>query len=191
MFGDRISIRDLAKDSGVPRKTLERWSTQDSWTTRRGQYNSQTRAKVEEKTINRIIEKTSDKVSDEIASVQAEHAENYRAFRDLVMLKVKYIVRQCNQDQPLERFEAQLEKLNGLSLNFLSLVLDRSVKGERTALGLKYSDYNTAIEVLTSAGFEVIVPEGMEELNQVVNRLTQLRDATIEQQVEMEACNGE
>ena len=43
---------------------------------------------------------------------------------------------------------------------------------------------------MTAAGFEITVPEGMEEMNQVVNRLTQMRDrdSAIEaEQVEVEA----
>jgi len=118
------------------------------------------------------MERVAERTAATVADVQAEHAQNYRTFRDLVMLKLNVMTHQCTPDQPFEHLEANLGKINAMTLNFLSLVLDRCVKGERIALGLDYENFNTAIKTLTTAGFEVVVPEGMEDLSHAVKQLT-------------------
>jgi len=170
---EKLTIRELATLSGVPLKTTEYRYLKKGWKDKRIVYQDELRDKTREKT----LEKISEKVSWETSAAVSEHLENYRTFRHLVMRKVRYLDVLCSQDQPMEHMEAQLEKLSSVTLNFLSLILDRAVKGERVALGLDFENYNKAIQVLTTAGFEVLVPEGMEELNQAVNQMTEREGA--------------
>lgn len=139
-----VSIRALVHDSGVPKSSLEVWSKQDDWKTRRRQYQDKLRTQTEEKT----IEKTSDRLSDELSDIAVEHFKAYKLYRQLSEIQASYLMRQCEQQDDPDLVERTLKALNPIAINAWSLVLDRSIKGERIALNLdkQGEDPNKIIE---------------------------------------------
>ena len=156
--GDRISLRQLATDSEVALRTLCTWSSKGNWTEKRQQFGSKLAAVTQEK----LIEKTSDRLSDTMAGLAEEHLKAHQQFRKLVQLRTNVAISQINQaDDRL----AAIEAIDPVQFNLFSLILDRAIKGERAATGLEYQiDINSAAAVLENAGYVIIDPSQTEEI---------------------------
>lgn len=148
--GDRIFLKDLAVESGVSERQLERWSAEGEkpWPKLRREFGGELAAA----TTKKAIEKISEKASDEFSNLTFEHLEAYRIYRQLATIYGNFLLEKANSN-PLE-----LSKLPAYAINFWSLALDRSIQGERKAAGLEYEDVNKAIQFLQSLGYEIVDP---------------------------------
>lgn len=169
-----ISLEVLAELSGFARSTLQRWSAEDPrgrWHAQRDAYRTQLSKKTEEKT----IEKLSDRLSEDYAKIQKRHYNSYRVFSELATLygtqKIQVLKRA--ESQGYEKMAEELAKVNPTAVNFWSLVLDRSLKGEAASLGLSfYVNQHTAIAETEKMGYlPVALPDGMtkEDLQELID----------------------
>ena len=67
--GERIGQRALSEQSGRQPTVIARWCREGNWVQQREQYVSKLRAEIQAKT----IEKTSDRLSDELAKRNEDH----------------------------------------------------------------------------------------------------------------------
>jgi hypothetical protein len=155
--GTRISVPELVELSGCAEGSIRRWASKDpdgTWKEQRDLYLAQQRSQTDLK----AIAKTSEKLADEISDIVASHFRGYRVLREISMTRLDFI-NDCLKHP--ETAGEQMASLNPLNINYWSLVFDRSVRGERVALGLEYEDLNKAIAAVERAGFEVRVPPNM------------------------------
>lgn len=153
--GLTISIAALSAESGVVKRTLERWSKREDWVEQRRQYQASMSAITDQKS----IEKTSEKLSDELSDISKEHFKAHKSVRRLTEIYLNFLTDKIERslDNP-EYLEAELLKISPIVLNFWSLILDRSIKAERVAVGMDYEDINKAIATLTSLGYVITDP---------------------------------
>lgn len=159
-------MRALSEDAGVSQTTLERWSKKDSWPEQRRQYQGRLTAKTEEKT----IEKTSEILSDEMSKITTEHFECYRIFRKLAYLQAKALFDRCDRHRHPEALEEVLKEMNPLALNGWSLVLDRSIKGERTALGIGVVQEDIEKFLQSELDFTRLTVEELQDLRELMGK---------------------
>lgn len=180
--GPKISISKLSEWSEVPIGTLNRWSTQEQWKQRRTNYQERLTEQTREKTVAKV----SDAISDELSQLTLEHLEAYRICRQIATIKASFVLKKLKKAaQDLEQIPSAVphpevpdnlavefreavrdaemaHSLYGLDmamLNALSLVIDRSVRGERMAASLEYEDINRAIAAVERTGLRVVIPD--------------------------------
>ena len=141
VIGDKIGLRKLAEISGGSFKTIAEWSTGDKWTESRKRFQDGVRTKTDD-----IL---SDKISKRNAAILAGHSKDYRSERKKLIKK---------RDEFLLIFVDNAEDASYLAsaLNALSLAIDRSIKGERTALSLEYENRDAAIAAVRRFGYEPV-----------------------------------
>ncbi len=134
--GDEIGIRQLAKDSGQPKGTLERWSSQESWVDQRRQYGDNLRAVTQQKT----VEKTSEKISDELSEIAATNYKIHRLARDYAasIFQIKAQHMQVVRQMPLEQQLDAIRLSDARELNYWSMIMSRATQGIAEATGLPY-----------------------------------------------------
>lgn len=139
--GSDGNLKRLSKLSSVPMGTLKKWSTKFGWVRQRKEYQEKLATETREKT----IQKTSDRLSNELSELAVEHLDSYRICRQIALHKAKWALRQLEKEFSAsstthpESLEAEfldvaqadaIAALDPAILNLLSLVIDRSVKGE-------------------------------------------------------------
>ncbi|KYC42109.1 hypothetical protein WA1_19100 [Scytonema hofmannii PCC 7110] len=158
--GDKIGIRQLAKDSGVPKGTLEKWCRDEDWVTKRGQFQDSVETTVREKT----VEKVSEKLSDELADIAIANYQSHKKVRDYVNklfdLKIMSLtVDLLNENLTTEQGLEMMKKHRADEINLLSLALARATQEIAAATGLEYHiSLKSATKKLSSEGFQVIDP---------------------------------
>ncbi len=154
--GDRITLKDLANASKQPLGTLRRWCNEESWTSKRDQYEFQLRSATQEKT----AEKTSEKLSEELSDVATINYKVHRLERDYIaaIFQIKSRHMQLVQQVPLEEQLELLEKYhNPHEINQLSLALGRATEGIAQATGLSYYlSGNAAAKRIEDMGGDIV-----------------------------------
>lgn len=145
---DDIAIRQLAKDSGVPRATIEGWTRAEKWFEQRQTFRGKLNARIDEK----VIEKIGEEVAIEISNYSKKHVEVCDTFIGVAEYYINRLL------VMLRSGELSIDKLDGFKHNFMSLSLDRAINAQRAALGLEYEDVNKAMRLLKSMGYEVTEP---------------------------------
>ncbi len=117
----------------------------------REQYQGRLRAEVQAKT----IEKTSDRLSDELAKRNEDHVKGYEVFRAIATQFNKALLTE------LQTSGDKLKLLDDKSVSFQRYATGYklAVEGERAALGMEYLDINKAIAEAIKAGYEVNEPK--------------------------------
>jgi hypothetical protein len=152
-----LGYRLLSEQSGRDPSTLTAWSKSDpegTWQDQRQRYADELRTETDKKT----IEKTSDQLSDQLSELATEHFKAHKSVRNLAQIYLNYMTQQCQRHEHPEAMEEFVKQLNPLTINFWSLVLDRSIKGERVATGMQYEDVTAAYKYLTALGYEISDP---------------------------------
>jgi hypothetical protein len=155
--GPKINYRQLGEQAGRPIGTLGRWSSADSggsWEQQREQYQASLRTAADEK----AIEKTSERLGEQVSNLAVEHFTLHKKIRQLASIYLDYTLSKLSTSHP-EILEDEIPKLNAANINFWSLAVDRSVKGERIATGMEYDDLNNAIAAVEKAGYKVFATE--------------------------------
>lgn len=152
--GDKISIRQIALASGRAKSSMERWRQDDNWEDDRRQYQSQLGTSVTEK----AIEKTSERLSDEIADIAIANYQSHKMVRDYVVELISIRVAALEEDKKRDDLSmaAILKKHGAESLNYLSLALARATQEIATVTGLQYHvDINAAIRRIEREGLGI------------------------------------
>ena len=152
--GDKISIRQIALASGRAKSSMERWRQDDNWEDDRRQYQVQLGTSVTEK----AIEKTSERLSDEIADIAIANYQAHKMVRDYVVELIQIRVAALEEDKKRDdlNMAAILKKHGAESLNYLSLALARATQEIATVTGLQYHvDINAAIRRIEREGLGI------------------------------------
>jgi hypothetical protein len=134
-------MRGLSDLSGRGLSTLGDWSANDEWVEQRERFWNERRTLTDQK----INQKISDQDSDEWAIIAADHYATYQSLKE----HAQQLLRTITDAEPM---------------NLLSLAIDRCIKGQREAKGMKFHSLDAAMEAVRRAGFEVIEREYLREL---------------------------
>ena len=138
--------KQVASELGLNPKTIERWLKIPEF--------KEAIANLQSKTLTKMVDKTADKMSDEFSEITLEHLKAARTYRKMSEAVAKLGVSQLIKNPGV--IDELLVKAN--VYNAWNLILDRSIKIERTALGLDYHDVSLAIAFLQRLGYEVSDP---------------------------------
>ena len=149
--GEKIGQRALSKQSGRAPTVIARWCKEDNWVQQREQYVSRLRAETSQKT----IEKTSDRLSDDLAKRNEDHVRGFEVIRAGAIQFNKTLLTE------LQKSDRKLKLLDEKSMSFqrYATAYKLAVEGERQALGMEYMDSNKAIAKVIKDGYDVIEPE--------------------------------
>lgn len=142
--GSTITLRQLAVEAGRDRKVVQTWSAKGEWETARRQYAAKMEAEIQRKSV--------EKISDDAAQIAFLHFQTHRLFHETALAIGQAWLDQIRSDP------AAISSIKCSELNYVSLVLDRAIAGERVAAALEYEDLNKAIQVLHKHGYLVIDP---------------------------------
>lgn len=151
MIGERIGVRSLAKLANRPNSTISRWCAEDGWTGQRDRYQVELRAKTDEKT----LDKTSDRLSNELTKLNEEHIKGSELFRKMAQQFAGILATEIQNIDINNRASKLIDKEFTLAINRYANVFATSVSLQRQATGMKYLDINTAIEELGRLGYIV------------------------------------
>ena len=161
--GDRISLVDLAKVSGLPLGNIRMWCDKEEWVNRRSEYQIHLRSRTHEKT----IEKTSDRLSDEFSDIASTNYKAHKLFRDYVLGILQIKARHLQKIQKLpedEQNKAVEEQHKSHVMNFWNQMLARSTEGISAATGLNYHiDVNASARRIEKEGLIISNPLDYEE----------------------------
>ena len=161
--GDRISLVDLAKVSGLPLGNIRMWCDKEEWVNRRSEYQIQLRSRTHEKT----IEKTSDRLSDEFSEIASVNYKSHKLFRDYVLGILQIKAKHLQNIQKMayeEQVEAIKDHHKSHEMNFWSQMLARSTEGIAAATGLNYHiDVNASARRIEKEGLIISNPLDYEE----------------------------
>uniref|UniRef100_B8HN10 Uncharacterized protein n=1 Tax=Cyanothece sp. (strain PCC 7425 / ATCC 29141) TaxID=395961 RepID=B8HN10_CYAP4 len=168
--GEKISLRELSRLSSRALGLLGRWCKEDGWTEQREQYQTEQRSEIDKKT----IERTSSKISEFLSELSLEHAQAYRTPRriaEFILRQVESKIEALESTHPemqdpdalRESLKALIQDSHPATLNLLSQVIDRCVRGERMVSGAEYDDINKAIERIERTGLEVYLPDDYQQ----------------------------
>ena len=149
--GEAIGQRALAEQSGRAASVIAAWCSEDGWVQQREQYQSNLRAETQKKT----IEKTSDRLSDDLAKRNEDHVRGFEVIRAGAIQFNKTLLTE------LQKSDRKLKLLDEKSMSFqrYATAYKLAVEGERQALGMEYMDSNKAIAKVIKDGYDVIEPE--------------------------------
>lgn len=151
--GDRITLQQLAVESGNPYKTLNHWSRFDEpkWSIQRQDFQAQLRLDCDKKVLEEISTHTSD--------LAVEHLKSYQSARSVVDVYFRWQSKRLDEVKSIpERLEAELKSIRAANINFWMLSLERAISGERLAAGLEWENVPKAIAFLEKLGYQIIDP---------------------------------
>jgi hypothetical protein len=161
---ETITFKVISSLSGNAASTIANWSVSDGWVASRQAYWSKVRAASTEKAIDSI----SDCLAEKRTEIAIRHFCGYKEFGDFARLAIKTKTAQLNlavQTGDKEEIERVLGRLDYTSLNILSLMYDRSCKGEAASVGLKFDiDHEALVKAAESSGYKLIETSYLEEL---------------------------
>jgi hypothetical protein len=151
--GTKISLKELAVESGNSYKTINNWSRFDEprWSIQRKTFEAEVRSKSD----NKILEKTSDLTSD----LAVEHLNSYQSARKVADAYFQWQNQRIEEVKGVpERLEAELKSIRASNINFWLLSLERAINGERLAAGLEWENVPKAIAFLQKLGYVITDP---------------------------------
>lgn len=157
--GDKIGIRTLAELSGHPKSTVGDWARKGNWASEKRKY-------LDNLAGRKTIEKTSEKLSDELSKIKTANYECHALLRDYAseVIKIKHEQLKLIKDLPLKQKASRIAKEHsGSDINYWSQVMKRSTDAIASLTGLNYYvDLNAAAGRLEREGYEIIDPSGDE-----------------------------
>jgi hypothetical protein len=160
---ENIGLRTIAKRSGNAQSTVAKWSSEDNWVAERKQYWNALRAATTEKTIDSI----SDRLAESRSEVAVRHFNRYKKLGDLAELLVSLKTNQLTQvvrTGDKKEIDKAIARVDMTTLNFLSLISDRSCKGEAGSIGLKFDiDNDALVKVAESLGYSLVETNYLKE----------------------------
>lgn len=154
VMGEEISTRELAKLANRDRATIGRWCSADNWVKQRRQFADKLQATTE----NKIVEKTSDRISDDISELNAEHVRGSDLFRKMSQQFAGILISRVQNANADTRHALITEREFTLALQRYSGIYATSVQLQRQALAMDCINLDTAINRTMSAGLEVANP---------------------------------
>ena len=154
VMGDEITTRELAKLANRDPATIGRWSSADNWVEQRKQFANRMQTTTESK----IIEKTSDRISDDLSELNEEHVKGCELFRKMSQQFAGILANHIQTSSKDIRFALVTEKEFTLALQRYSGIFATSLQLERQALAMDYLNLDKAIAKTMDAGLEVSNP---------------------------------
>ncbi len=164
---ETISLSELARRTGRSKSVLHAWKHKYFWDKKREDfqkcpetYQSKIYSTISDSTIvketSKNLEKIERLINVDAAGLALEHLFAYQKFRKFTELILAQKIKQVNESQnPTE----EIRKISIKNLSLLSQIADRSIKGEREAIGLQLQiDPSMAIASLENMGYVVIDP---------------------------------
>lgn len=149
--GLRIGLRDLALDSGNSLSAVRRWCNDENWVNLRAAYQSNLSTAIEENTLAKL----SERVSEDLVDLNRSHLESLARSR-LMAIDFLEVLKKSVEEYPREiRWERVGNKDFSLAILRYCNVLNAAIEMERSALGMRHLDLDTAINEVTKAGYEV------------------------------------
>lgn len=151
--GSKISLQQLAVESGNKYKTINNWSRSDEpkWSVQRKSFEAEVRLKSDHKAI--------EKTSDHLSNLTTEHLKSYQSGRKVIDTYFAWLNGRLDEVKAIpERLEAELKSIRASNLNFMLLGLERAINGERTAAGLEWENVPKAIAFLQRLGYTITDP---------------------------------
>lgn len=152
--GKEIGIRELAKIANRHPATVGRWSSDGDWVKDRERHAIRMRTTTE----NKIIEKTSDRISDNIAKLNEEHVQGSDVFRKLSQQFAGILVNQVLNSNADKRPEMITDKEFSMALQRYVGIYSTAINLQRQALNMDYLNLDAAIAKTMGAGLEVSNP---------------------------------
>ncbi len=160
--GDDIGIRGLASESGRAKSTLQDWSKERvegrNWHEQRVHFKSRLGTATQQK----IIEKTSDKLSDQLSDIAIANYERHKLARDYAAKIFQIKAQQLSEINNLPAAEkaAIVSKDHaGYEMNYWSQILKRSTDAIEAVAGLRYFvEINAAAGRLEREGYVISDP---------------------------------
>ncbi|MFM6778610.1 MAG: hypothetical protein ACKPKJ_16720, partial [Dolichospermum sp.] len=138
---DDIGLRALSVQSGRVKSTLQRWSGERiegrNWHEQRVHFKSSLGTVTQEK----IIEKTSEKISDELSEICTENYKVHKLARDYAAKIIEVKARQLAEDLKIENKQERktaIAQHNAVEVNQWSQALKRSTDAINEIRGIKY-----------------------------------------------------
>jgi hypothetical protein len=149
--GEKIGQRELSKQSGRHETVIARWCSQEKWVQQRQQYVSRLQVETESKT----IQKTSDRLSDELAKLNEEHIKGSELFRKMAQQFAGIMAAEIQNSSNEKRFEKLTDKEFSLAIQRYSTIFATAVQLQRQATGMQYLDLDKAVSEVIKAGYDV------------------------------------
>ncbi len=153
--GEKIGIRSLAKLANVNLSTIGKWCSHGNWKAERDRYQIELRSQTEAKT----IEKTSDRLSDELTKLNEEHIKGSELFRKMAQQFAGILATEIQNSTNPERVRKLTDKEFTLAVQRYSNVFATAVQLQRQATGMHYLDLDKAVSQVIKAGYDVSEPQ--------------------------------
>ena len=137
-----LSPSAIGKAIGTSERTIQRWIKLPKFQEALSQLYAKTQSKIIEKT----SEESAEKFSVDLRKLQEEHLKSYAKMRRIAEIGLEHYQK---------KMEASPEDCNIRNLSIFSQILDRCLRGEAQSAFLKHLDINTAIGVVSSAGYVI------------------------------------
>ena len=148
-------VIELSKRSKLSEPTIWRYYRKGNWKQKVEDFDRDMIAAVTQKT----IDKTSDRLSDELAKLNEEHIKGSELFRKMAQQFAGILATEIQNCSPEDRVKKLTNKEFTLAINRYANVFATAVALQRQATGMQYLDINTAIEQVTRNGYEVSEPD--------------------------------
>lgn len=152
---DDISLVELAKESKIELKLLQKWCSVNSWVAERDKYALELRRIIH----NKILERESEAICQDLIGLAKCHLAKHRKFSDFAERWIDAKIEEANlaKAESREKERAFLASLNPDQFDKIHLALSRAIDGERKSTGLDLEiNPNTAIQVLAKLGYTII-----------------------------------
>lgn len=170
--GERIGLKALAIESGVPFGSLKRWSSSEkpeTWPQMRKQYDAEVRLLTHQKS----VELVSDAIATSNEAIIAEHLEMLAILREIVSMFLKVVQFKLKEiedsTEPSVVNDRQLDFLISIAgrcpLTVYSNALHLAIQGERQALHLDLVDPAILEKAANRHGLSLVNLEVVENPN--------------------------
>jgi hypothetical protein len=153
--GEPISLKALALEANYSFSVLSTISYREGWVAQRKEY----QRKLDEITLAKTLDKTSDLRSDRLVVVNEQHIESLTKTRLTAESFLTTLIMSLRDLPQGDRAARLVDSQFSLAVQRYSNTILNSIQVERIALGLKYLDVDVAVNELVKAGFEVSVEE--------------------------------
>jgi hypothetical protein len=135
-----LSTKEIAEKLGSSQRTIERWQLLPEF------------CEVFERSTQSLVSQLSEDWLAQAQTTSESHTNAHQLAINLALNGLKKI------KQKLDDSDCDIEQIDIRRLNWLSMILDRHIQGQRISLSLDYLDLNRCGQRLSQAGYIVLDP---------------------------------
>lgn len=156
VYGSSISIRQMVVESGRGKSTIERWRELDGWLDEKRHYEDNLRTQTQKK----LVEKTSEILSDDLARLSSKSVEIHKFFEDfayqIARAKKDLFEQMMATAASPEEIALAIKTIDGYDSNFWSHMASRATNSLCQVTGLPYyTNINASMKRLMQEGFSI------------------------------------